>query len=118
MLENLRKAREDIQNNFDKVAENMRSEILNSATSNIEKLTAPAINDAEEKISEFHTKFIAVFLLILPPALLYIALQIFQAFEFYEYAAFVENHIFILAIIVYVIEYLILKYRYNVTNFL
>ena len=56
MLENLRKAREDIQNNFDKVAENVRSEILNSATSNIEKLTAPALNDAEEKISEFHTK--------------------------------------------------------------
>ena len=56
MLESLRKAREDIQNNFDKVAENVRSEILNSATSNIEKLTAPALNDAEEKISEFHTK--------------------------------------------------------------
>lgn len=55
MLENLRKARENIQNNFDKVAENVRSEILNSAASNIEKLTAPALNDAEEKISEFHT---------------------------------------------------------------
>ena len=56
MLENLRKAREDIQNNFNKVAEDSRNALLNSATSNIEKLTAPVIQDAENKISEFHTQ--------------------------------------------------------------
>lgn len=56
MLESLRKAREDIQNNFNKVAEDSRNALLNSATSNIEKLTAPVIQDAENKISEFHTQ--------------------------------------------------------------
>ena len=69
-------------------------------------------------VAEIIIKFAAVFLLALPPLIIFTALQIFQAFDCVEYAAFIENHICILAIIGYVIEYLILKYRCNVTNFL
>ncbi len=56
MLENLRNAREDIQNNFDTVAENVRVELLGASEKNFEKLIAPAIQDAENKIAEFHTQ--------------------------------------------------------------
>lgn len=69
-------------------------------------------------VAEFIIKFAAIFLLALPPALLYIASQIFQAFEFYEYASFIESHCFFIGLLAYVIEYLILKYRYKIENFL
>lgn len=66
----------------------------------------------------FLIKFAIYLMLFLPPLIIFAAYQIFLAFDCVEYAAFIENHIFILAIIGYVIEYLILKYRCNVTNFL
>ena len=56
MEENLRKAREEIQNGFNASAENVRAEMIRAATSKMNELTAPVLRDADEKLAEFHRK--------------------------------------------------------------
>ena len=56
MEENLRKAREEIQNGFNAAAENVRAEMIRAATSKMDELTAPVLNEASAKIEEFRRK--------------------------------------------------------------
>ncbi len=53
MEEELRKAREETQNSFNNIAEDIREEIISAATNKMDELTAPAFADADNKISEF-----------------------------------------------------------------
>lgn len=56
MERELRKAREEIQNGFDAAAENVRVEMIRAAISKMDELTAPVLNEANEKIEEFRNK--------------------------------------------------------------
>ncbi len=56
MEEDLRKAREEIQNNFDTVAENIRAEFIERSENKIDELTAPVLANADEKLAEFQNK--------------------------------------------------------------
>lgn len=65
----------------------------------------------------FLIEFAIYLLIFLPAIIIFVAHQIFLAFDFNEYAAFIELHFLIIGLSGYVIEYLIFKYRYNVKNF-
>lgn len=54
--DNLRKAREQIQNSFDEVAEKVRGELTASAKAKMAALTAPSLQDADNKLAEFKRK--------------------------------------------------------------
>ncbi len=56
MEEDLRKAREEIQNGFNAAAENIRTEIIRETTSKMDELTAPVLREANDKIAEFQRK--------------------------------------------------------------
>lgn len=56
MEEELRKVREQIQNEFNRGAEEVRSTIISAATNKMDEFTAPAFNDAENKLDEFRRK--------------------------------------------------------------
>ena len=54
--DNLRKAREQIQNSFDEVAAKVRGELTTSAKAKMDALTAPSLQDADNKLTEFKRK--------------------------------------------------------------
>lgn len=56
MEEELRKAREQIQSEFNRGAEEVRNTIISAATNKMGELTAPAFTDAENKLAEFRRK--------------------------------------------------------------
>ena len=56
MEEKLRKAREQIQSEFNRGAEEVRSTIIRAATNKMDELTAPVFTDAENKLAEFRRK--------------------------------------------------------------
>lgn len=56
MEENLRNARNEIQQEFDRGAEDIRNEIINSSIKKMDELTAPVFQDAENKLNEFKNK--------------------------------------------------------------
>ena len=56
MEDNLRNARAEIQKEFDRGAEDIRNEIINSSVKKMDELTAPVFQDAENKLNEFKNK--------------------------------------------------------------
>ena len=54
--ENLRKARKQIQGNFDDIAEKVCTQITESAQSKMNELLAPQIKNADDKLAEFKSK--------------------------------------------------------------
>ena len=56
MEEDLRKARAEIQDGFNAAAENVRAEMIRTATSKMDEITAPVLRDADEKLADFRSK--------------------------------------------------------------
>ena len=56
MEENLRNAREQIQNNFNDVAEKVCTQITESAQRKMNELLAPQLKNADDKLAEFKSK--------------------------------------------------------------
>ena len=56
MEDDLRKAREQIQSDFDSAAENVHAEFIKLAEEQIETLTKPVLDDAENKLADFQNK--------------------------------------------------------------
>ena len=54
--ENLRKAREEIQYNFNEIAEKVCTQISESAISKVNEIIDPQLNDADDKLAEFNSK--------------------------------------------------------------
>ena len=56
MEDNLRNARNEIQQEFDRGAEDIRNEIITSSVKKMDELTAPVFQEAENKLNEFKNK--------------------------------------------------------------